>query len=117
MDFCIHFFELLGGSLTEAVEDSRHSGHILDSLNRTYITLVPNIDKPSGFSDYHPISLCNALYKLITKVIADRMKLVLRKVISAKQFSFLLGRQILDAVGTVQESLHSIKMKKLNALF
>jgi hypothetical protein len=68
------------------------------------------------FGDYMPISLCNLCYKLIAKVIANRVKPILSRALSCEQLGFLKGRQILDAIGTAQECLHSIKLKKLKAL-
>lgn len=68
------------------------------------------------FGDYRPIALCNLCYKLIVKVIANRLKPILLKSLSSEQLGFLKGRQILDAIGTAQECIHSIKQKKLQAL-
>jgi len=85
------------------------------TLNSIYITLILKKDKPDTFIDYRPIFLCNLMYKIITKIIADRMKPILRRYISEDRFGFLLNRQVLDAVGIAQECLHSIKMKKQNA--
>lgn len=60
--------------------------------------------------------MCNLLYKLITKIIAERLKPVLGKFILVEQFGFIPNRQILDVVGIVQEILQSVKSKKLSAL-
>jgi hypothetical protein len=63
-----------------------------------------------------PISLCNLCYKIISKIISKRIRSILSHALSEEQFGFLKGRQIIDAIGTVQECLHSIKDKKLQAL-
>ena len=55
------------------VEESRNNGYILDGLNVTYITLITKKDKPGSFNDYHPISLCNLVYKVITNIIVPRI--------------------------------------------
>jgi hypothetical protein len=62
------------------------------------------------------ISLCNLCYKIIAKLLANRLRPILSKGLAEEQLGFLHGRQILDAVGTAQESLHSIKQKKQRAL-
>jgi hypothetical protein len=67
--------------------------------------------------DYRPISCCNVTYKLITKIIACRLRPILSKVIGDEQFGFLQNRQIHDAVALAQESLHSVKKKKLKVSF
>lgn len=76
---------------------------MLGSFNTTFLVLIPKVDKGDSFGDLRPISLCNYMYKIISKVVAIRLKKFLSKVISAKQFSFL------EAIGTAQEALHSIK--------
>lgn len=107
---------MLGVELVQAIEDTKCSGVIPDNLNTTYLTLIPKLDRPVSVGDYRPIALCNLLYKLITKIIAERLKPVLGKFISVEQFGFLPNRQILHAVGIVQEVLQSVKSKKLSAL-
>lgn len=59
------------------------------------------------------ISLCNTLYKLITKIITDRMREVLGRCISEEQIGLLPNIQITDVVGIAQECLHTIKQRRL----
>jgi hypothetical protein len=80
------------------------------------LTLIPKNNHPTTFGDYRPISLCNLCYKLISKIIALRIKPILSRSLSSEQLGFLKGRQILDAIGTTQECLHNIKHKKSRAL-
>jgi hypothetical protein len=116
VEFFLHFFELVGDDLLEMVEDSRLRGKVSGSINSTFLTLIPKENKPTSFGDYRPISLCNLCYKLISKIIANRLKLVLSRSLSGEQLGFLKGRQILDAIGTTQECLHNIKEKNSKAL-
>ena len=96
-----HIFDILGGRGTEAMEYSRRTGVVLEALNQTYITLIPKSDKPSSFNDYWLVALCNLLYKLISRIIADWLKPSLSKAIFAEKFGFLPGWKILDDVGIV----------------
>jgi hypothetical protein len=111
-----YFFDLVGDDLLEVVEDSRNRGEVVRALNSTFLALIPKVNKPTSFDDFRPISLCNLCYKLIAKIIANRIKPILSRSLSEEQLGFLKGRQIQDAIGTTQECLHSIKMKKLKAL-
>ena len=74
MEFYLHFFDLLGPLLLNSIDLTRLSGIIPPSLNSTFLALIPKTDKPRTFADFRPISLCNLLYKLISKVIAGRLK-------------------------------------------
>jgi hypothetical protein len=116
VEFFLHFFDLVGTDLLDLVEESRLRGRIIGTLNSTFLTLIPKENNPSTFGDYRTIALCNLCYKLITKIIANRIKPILSRTLSGEQLGFLKGRQILDAIGTTQECLHNIKAKKSKAL-
>jgi hypothetical protein len=116
VEFFIHFFDLVAKDLLEAVEESHTSGEVNRALNSTFIALIPKVNGPTNFGDFRPIALCNLCYKIITKIIATRLRPILSRTLSEEQFGFLKGRQIIDAIGTAQECLHSIKEKKIQAL-
>ena len=92
MEFFLEFFDLMGGDLLNAVECSRLSGRVTPSLNSTFLALIPKKDKPVSFVYFRPISLCNLVYKLITKIIALGLKPHLDLYISQEQFGFLMNR-------------------------
>eukprot|EP00253_Pinus_taeda_P029408 PITA_29408 len=98
--------------ITDVVEDSRQKGVIYRPFNSRFIALIPKKDDPESFEDFRPISLCNCIYKIISKVIALRIAPILSRNISMEQFGFLDGRQIHEAIGVAQEVTHSIKTKK-----
>jgi hypothetical protein len=116
VEFFLAFFYLLGPKLLAVVEESRLKGKVSGALNATFLALIPKSDKPNTFEGFRPISLCNLTYKIITKIIAARIKSSLSTGISKEQFGFLEGRQITDAIGVAQEALHSIKIKNNKAL-
>jgi hypothetical protein len=74
------------------VEESRKKGFISRALNSTFITLIPKVNNPHLFGDFRPISLCNLIYKIISKVIADRIKPFLSRLLSEEKLEFLQGR-------------------------
>jgi hypothetical protein len=66
------------------------------SLNATFISLIPNKINAVNIRDFHPISFIGYIYKLLAKVLANRLALVLDDIISESQNSFVGGRKILD---------------------
>jgi hypothetical protein len=62
---------------------------VLGAMNATFIALTLKKDNPTNFDDFWPISLCNSIYNIISKIIARRIKVVLSRAILVKQFGFL----------------------------
>ena len=73
-NFFLDFFDILGSELVNVVETSKLEGRVIPSLNSTFIALIPQKEKPLTFADFRPISLCNLVYKLISKVVAQCLK-------------------------------------------
>ena len=86
--FFQHFWSAIGDEVVEAALTCLNTGLIPPSINRTFITLIPKVISLVRVLDYHPIALCNILYKLISKVLANRLKKILHCVISESQSAF-----------------------------
>ena len=67
----------MGDTIVLAVLDFLNNGNMLPEINHTNIVLIPKIRNPMKMSDFRPISLCNVIYKIISKVLANRLKQVL----------------------------------------
>lgn len=80
-------------------------------LNDTNICLIPKKKKPTDMAQFRPISLCNLSYKIISKVICQRLKKVLPERISETQSTFVVGRQITDNIMIAQEMFHTLRTK------
>lgn len=84
---------------------------MLKEVNHTNIVLISKVDNPRKMSQFRLISLCNVVYKIILKVLTNRLKRVLPKVISPNQSAFVAGRQIFDNSLVVHELLHSMRQR------
>ena len=76
------FWNIVGNEVTDAVLDFLHMSHMVPDINYTYIVLIPKVKKPEKMADFRPISLCNEIYKIISKVLGNRLKLILPQLIS-----------------------------------
>jgi len=92
MDLFVCIFYLNGKDIINVIEESRVIGFIHPPFNATFISLIPKQNAPKSLDEYRPISLCNCIYKIITKIIRRRLKGILSEFISQEQFGFLEGR-------------------------
>lgn len=111
--FTVTFFHKLWDLLKEEVlylvESSRKARKVLPAFNATFITLLPKSEGANHPSKFRPILLCNVIYKIITKVIANRIKPIMNILIAPEQSGFVEGRQILDGIILIHEVVHSLK--------
>ena len=114
--FTVNFFHscwnLLKFDVWGMVEESHTTQKIWPALNATFFTLIPKENKPSTPNKFRPIALCNVLYKIITKIIANRLKPLLPSLISVEQTGYVEGRKILDGIILAHEAIHSLKTTK-----
>lgn len=72
--FFVHFWKIIGGDVVRTVQQFFQEGHLLPNLNETNLVLIPKVAIPSNISQFRPISLCNVVYKVISKILAKRLK-------------------------------------------
>ena len=110
--FYQNLWHIIGDSVVLAVLDFLNNGNMLSDINNTNIVLIPKVQNPKSLSEFRPISLCNVIYKIISKVLANRLKQVLPQIISSTQSAFLPGRLITDNVLVAYETLHTMHARK-----
>ena len=76
------FWHIVGNDVIAAVLDFLNFGIMLPEINYIHIVLIPKTKSLERITNYRPITLCNVIYKIISKVLADRLKLILPKLIS-----------------------------------
>ena len=111
-----HFFQVgwpvVQHSLVRLVNHVLAEPEAIKDINHTFISLIPKKDLVEHVADFRRISLCNTAYKLITKLIVNRLKPLLSACISLCQSSFIPGRNIVDNIILEKEITHSIGRSK-----
>lgn len=88
------------------------NGILEDFFNKTLIVLIPMVAGTEVVSQFRPISLCTIPYKLLSKVIVNRLKLAMSILVAENQTSFVGGRHIMDTMVVVQEVIHLMRTYK-----
>jgi len=109
--FYQHNWAHIGEEVCLATNHFISLGHMDEDINTTNIVLIHKKAHPISMMDFKPISLCNVIYKIISKVLANRLKAVLPHIISANQSSFIPGRLISDNILVANETLHSMQTR------
>ncbi|GLT27312.1 hypothetical protein SLA2020_023190 [Shorea laevis] len=97
--------------VTKAVLNFFESGKLLGQINATNITLVPKTNCPTSVGDYRPISCCNVIYKVISKLLTQRLNEVLDKLVSHNQAAFVSGRSIVSNLLISQDLVRNYHKK------
>lgn len=96
-------WNIVGEDIIKAVKGFFSTGKLLKQVNNTVITLVPKIPCPNNVGDFRPIACCNTLYKIIAKIITDRLANVLPDIISSNQGAFVRDRSIMENILICQD--------------
>lgn len=92
VDYFKSCWRVVKQDILEVVEDSRRFKTILKALNESFIALIPKQEKATSPDIFRPIELCNVIYKIISKVISNRLKPLLPTLVSEEQTGYVEGR-------------------------
>ena len=106
------YWDLVGNDVTSMVLNVLNCNKSIVEINKTYITLVPKTKSPTKMTEYKPIILCNVVYKLISKALANRLKTILPHLIAENQSAFLSERLITDNVLVAFGVMHYLEHKR-----
>ena len=107
--FYQHFWSTVDKDVTSSNLSWLNSSTLPHPINHTFITLIPKTDNPKYVHKFHPISLCNILYKIFSKLLANWLKKVLPHIITEHQSTFTKNRLISDNILVAFETLHCMQ--------
>lgn len=116
--FNVYFFKkcwnIIGDEVTAAVQQFFLTSYPPREINVALLTLLPKCDNASTMKNFRPIACCTILYKVISKVLANRLKGVLNSIVGDSQSAFVKGRLILDNVMLSQELITGYTRKHVS---
>ncbi|GJV14256.1 RNA-directed DNA polymerase, eukaryota, reverse transcriptase zinc-binding domain protein [Tanacetum coccineum] len=102
---------IIGNEVCSTIKEFFMTGMILNEINSTLIALIPKIPNPKLVTEFRPIACCNVIYKCISKILTNRIKDSLNKLVNLNQSAFIKGRIIQDNIMLTQELLKGYTRK------
>ena len=106
------YWDVVDLDVTAATLSFLNKGNFIDDINQTFIVLIPKIKAPKDMKHFRSISLCNVFCKIISKVLANKLKSVLPSLVSESQSAFVRNRFITDNVLIAYELIHALRHKR-----
>lgn len=109
-------WDFIAEDLFDLITEFFRTGSMPKGVNLSYITLVPKKKVTSEFKEYRPISLIHGIYKIIAKILSNRLKEVIGSLISDNQTAFIADRQIVDGFMVANEVVYDLKSSRRSGL-
>ncbi|GKE61863.1 RNA-directed DNA polymerase, eukaryota, partial [Tanacetum coccineum] len=115
-EFFNKYWSMVGNDVGNAVKEFFSSSTFPNGCNPSFIALIPKVLYAKRLNDFRPSSLVGCQYKIISKILANRLSLVIDDIISQEQSAFVKGRQIIDGPIILNEAIAWYKSKKEQSL-
>lgn len=111
--FYQRYWHIIGQLVTKYFYDIFINQEIPKEINTTYLCLIHKVPNANHIKNFRPIDLCNTIYKIITKILANRLKQFLAKIISPFQVSFMKNRRASDNTIIIQELFSNLRIIRI----
>ncbi|GKU96376.1 hypothetical protein SLEP1_g9618 [Rubroshorea leprosula] len=105
-------WEVIKADIMNYVRDFHTNGRMVRGFNASFLVLILKRENPQGIKEYRPISLIGYMYKILAKVLANRLSRVLNTIIGENQSTFIKGRQLVDSVVVANEAIDEVRKRK-----
>jgi hypothetical protein len=109
--FYQHFWHIIGIDVVNSTQHFFLHNYIMPNLNSNLLILIPKVPSADKLDNFRPIALANFQFKLITKILADRLGIIASRIISIHQRGFIPGRHIHDCIMTASEAVNLLHKK------
>ncbi|GKU88289.1 hypothetical protein SLEP1_g2571 [Rubroshorea leprosula] len=106
-------WEVIKGDILKFLADFHSNSRLVRGSNSSFLVLIPKKENPQGIDEYRPISLIGCMYKILAKILANRLSKVMNGLIGEQQSAFIGGRQLADGAVIANEAIDEIKRKKM----
>lgn len=108
-----NFWGIVGIKVSNLVREVQYCRHLIKSQNATFLALISKVVDSKDYKQFFLINLCNVVYTILTKTLANRLKLILPHLIFLEQDGFIQGIEIMDGIIKMYEILHLAQIKNM----
>ena len=106
--FYHYFWHIIGVDVVKSTQQFFLHNYIMPNLNSNLLILIPKVPGADRLDNYRPIALTNFQFKIITKILSDRLGTIAAKILSTPQRGFILGRSIQDCIMITSEAVNML---------
>jgi len=114
--FVKNFWNEMKEDVVRFITEFHRNGRLSKGINSTFISLIPNVESPQTLNEFRIISLVGSLYKILAKLLANRLRMVIGNVVSDAQSAFVKNRKILDGIMKANEVVDEAHKAKKDLL-
>jgi len=110
--FFQHFWDIVSSDVISSVQEFFYTGSIIPNLNSNLIVLIPKVPSACSMGDFRPIALANFQFKIVTKILAERLAIISMRIVSPQQSGFVHDRNIYGCVILASEVINLLLTKQ-----